>query len=125
MSAQILHSIAIVIGIIGVVDSFVRLRRQIIAIKEFSKRLGGKKEELYKVLGNKGAGVYNRTKVSIDKNKLKELMEEVKQVAEELPAKQKRDVLEPLEQPSFQSRLRYLNKVLKMSGANLNISVHS
>jgi hypothetical protein len=121
MKEHILGIISIVIGMIGLVQSFFMLFRTLAAQKEFSRKFQGKANELSKLLDNKDLHVY--AKVNIDDARLKELIEKVKQVAEELPGKKREDILEPLEQKSFKGRINYLNRLLRLSGSNLKISV--
>ena len=56
---------------------------------------------------------------------MKVLLEEVKQVAEKLPKKERDQILDSLEQKSPKGQVSYLNKLLHMSGSDLNISAHN
>jgi len=72
---------------------------------------------------------YQRTFSDIDGKvrdiSVKVLLEEVKQVAEKLPKKERDQILDSLEQKSPKGQVSYLNKLLHMSGSDLNISAHN
>ena len=128
MTYQILNIISIVLATIGACSAIVMLRRYLEAEKELSQKLKNKLPELYKSLENAHLDSYrSRNKINIvnvDENKLKEIIEQVKQVVEELPKGKRGEILDALEQKSSRGQIGYLNRLLHLSGSNLNVSAH-
>jgi hypothetical protein len=120
MREYILNIISMVIGAIGVSLATEMLYRKMVAERELSKKLRSKVHELSKFLDSQKFQTYANG--NVDDTKLKELMEEVKQVVEELPENKRGEILDSLEQKSSKGQVNYLNKLLHMSGSNVNIS---
>jgi hypothetical protein len=120
MRQLVLNIISLVVGLIGLSLSVVSIFRQIAAEKELSRKLKSRTDELSKFLDNKD--LYAYANVNVDNIKLKGLIEEVKQVARELPEKRSKGILDALEQKSSKSRVNYLNRLLHLSGINVSIS---
>jgi hypothetical protein len=124
MKEDILNIISILVGVIGVGQAVSMVYRQIVAERELSKRLRSKIEERAMLFGKNNVSLYNNTDININGDKLKELIEQVKQVVEEMPERKRGEILESLEQKSSKGQINYLNKLLHMSGSNVNISAH-
>lgn len=121
MQEQVLNILSIGVGIVGTGLATRMLYRQVIAERELSKKLKGKLNEFSKFLDNKDLHTY--VNVNVDNIRLKELIEEVRQVAEELPDKKREEILDSLEQKSSKGRVNYLNRLLHLSGSNVSISM--
>ena len=121
MMQQVLNIICLGAVLIGIYRAVISARRLLVAQKELSKKLNVKFGDLSKFLDNKDLHSYGS--VNVDTVKLKVLIEEIKQVAKELPEKQRQEVLDPFEQKSFEGRVGYLNRLLRLSGSKVNISL--
>jgi hypothetical protein len=109
MKELILNIMSVVVGVVGVGLAIAKLSQQIVAERELSNRLRNRVDELSKL---------------VIENNLDELIDEVKQVVDEMPKKRRGEILDALEQKSSKGKVDYLNKLLHMSGSNVNISAH-
>jgi hypothetical protein len=126
MKEQILNILSVIVSGIGASFALMMLHRKIEAEKELSNKLKNKTDELFRLLEN-GQSERNRTDdsvnvINIDEDKLKELIAEVKQVAKELPKRKRGEILDSLEQKSPIGQVNYLNRLLHLSGSNVNLT---
>lgn len=66
-----------------------------------------------------------KNNISIDHKELEKIIEQIKQVVEELPEEKRGEILESLEQKSFKGRVNYLNRLFHLSGSDLTITAQS
>jgi hypothetical protein len=125
MKDLILNITSILVGTIGLSSMLMSIRRQIHAEKEFAGKLKARNQEFSSLLQNGSDTVSNDNHIHIDKVKLNELLTRFKLLAEELPEKKRKEILEPLDQKSSRSQLNYINRLLHISGSNAKFSLNS
>lgn len=125
MKEQVLNIISILIGLIGVGSSIIGVYRQRVAERELSTMLKERSDVISELISRRYQGTFSDSDSNIRDIRVRVLLEEVKQVAERLPKKEREQILNSLEQKSPRGQVSYLNKLLNMSGSNMNISAHS
>ncbi|HXB33933.1 MAG TPA: hypothetical protein VNV35_10945 [Puia sp.] len=125
MKEQVLNIISILVGIVGIGSSILGVHWQRVAEREMSNMLRDRSDRISELISTRYQGTYSNNDSNIMDIRVKVLLEEVKQVAEELPKKERAQILNSLEQKSPKGQVSYLNKLLHMSGSNMNISTHS
>jgi len=122
---QILNIVSILIGLIGVGSSIIGVYWQRLAERELSTMLKERSDVISELISRRYQGSFSEIDGKVRDIRMKVLLEEVKQVAEKLPKKEREQILDSLEQKSPKGQVSYLNKLLHMSGSGLNISAHN
>ena len=120
MTSNILKIISILVGIVGLIMSYMNLYKAIRTQKELSPKL---RVEFEKLFARKNLLVPGMDKVRINKAQWSELIGDIRQVVQELPSDKKDGMLEPFNQKSYRGQLNYLNRLLHIGGSNVKILV--
>lgn len=113
MNTIVLYTLTFAIGIFGLSMAIRSLINGIKAERDFKKILKDHSSEISGIINNR-IQIYPSKSLNgkLTYEPHYELFEAIKELVENLPVEEQREILEPLEQPSIDGRINYLKRLL-------------